>query len=617
MKHLRPILACLLATPVVSVLTRQRTGLQTQTNDCGCPGNQFPSACDGTYQADGLRLWRDLWNVDSLRTAQNSHWKHGRNWYLSVKVTSADELEQEFAFGGRGKDGSLVIKVKPGVINQTITVNGSVGGTSDDTIFQYRGPVGKVPKKLKHLADHVRYINFTNVCLRPKLCKEYTCSDYSRMKLTTDATKFGNTDNECCDIARCSDFQCLPATQWTAKSDAATRDGREHHLCCDPILCKDQPESLCPAATHFPIALHGSGLRGSTQDECCEETKCILRGCSSDTKWKLKADAVNITGRQDTMCCDPIHCANYTCKDPKKKLNLTLAALTTEEGQGSSDEECCVDSLCKDYTCSDSTKWESWNITDETAKDKSFKGNITGFGDERCCKPKYCKDFKCPKKTHDPILGRKGFLGSTAEQCCIPKTCDNYKCSDPLKWVKASVQAGGNGDKVRRGSTDAECCTKLKCTDHICTPLTQWTVKNSTELEDGNLQGSTNELCCNPVYCESYTCSAATKWYKKVDTNSFKFQGKTDEECCQPKYCRDYFTRWPTKWERKINGNGTVDELAVGSTDEECYTPLFCSAYSCVDETKMLVPNSQTLRGSTDEECCISRSTLPRRRRSR
>eukprot|EP00440_Ansanella_granifera_P044061 gb/GFBE01047750.1/.p1 GENE.gb/GFBE01047750.1/~~gb/GFBE01047750.1/.p1 ORF type:complete len:624 (+),score=136.41 gb/GFBE01047750.1/:1-1872(+) len=569
---------------------------RTSRDAPACPGNVFP---DVELVVDGIAFGDDILPGEPYKELQSNlagspDWVIGKQWTLSLTVSSVEhQASREFGFAG-GDGGFLKFKVPAGAIDMRINVTDAVKVEADTSRIEYRG---KDPITTEHA------VTLSNICLRPVTCDWFfdhaptmCLNDDMWARVPNPSQTVGHTRDHCCEKRMCAtEAPCTPETRWSKRPDYDNATGSQHSECCIPIPCKAE---VCNSSLWV---LKPGDVFGSTTDECCVPADCDTYQCSATSKWSKKLHQYSAAGEKEFMqgstdeeCCLPKPCTEYNCSLTDKWKANASATL------GSTYEECCEPLWCENFTCSPATEW----VKDPDA--------ILGSTNPSCCKPKLCSAFTC-NATHQlragAIAGEKDLRGSTHEECCELKFCKDYKCSDPTKWVSKPDMT--KNDLERRGSSDEECCDAQWCSNVDCEPDTLWAKKSDEELE--GLQGSTPEQCCEVRWCSTHTCTGdypqlnitSTMWYHKQDTNHYKFRGSTDEECCHPIYCSQFFTKFPTKYERMPENQPKPRQ---GSTEEECYRPLVCIDHCCVDESLKRKADASSILGSTDEECCENRT---------
>jgi len=548
-------------------------------DDEWCTGNQFPLDADALYHAAGLEKGEDLFNKDDLKTfqaklAQVPEWAAASPWHLRVTVNSSVRTETKFGFPGTG--GFLMISVPPNATGELV-VTDRVAAAQEPT-FQYReGPArlegdvvftkfclrpklcgeedfcqdGWKAKEKKFLpgnsrlecCDPIQCKEAAKVdgcsgtvwekkpkfdglqghtkeqCCYPRLCTAEVCKS-SDVKVKNGTGMLGSTPEECCEPAYCRDFECPSLTQYTRivyNDDRTPRRGSTADDCCKEAKCADLDCGVSPRGI-WKNKTKPEGL-GSTFSECCDQSYCEHFDCEPATKW-VSRNLSSLRGWQTEICCQPLVCADYTCKDPTLMLKPVAGAL------GRTDEECCELKHCKEYTCSDSTKWTKRPILEDGVLRK-------GFDDATCCEEIFCMhSIDCERvdgskwRTKSP-LALQNLQGSTAEQCCDRNLCADYTCTTDLD---------GDGDG------------------------TKWYKKVDTNAH--KYQGQTDQECCLPKFCSLYTTSLAlTKWKRNTTPGLL---GSTDGECYMERRCVDEVDCLALG----LNVNVTEDRL--GSTRDEC-----------------------------------------------
>eukprot|EP00933_Yihiella_yeosuensis_P017314 TRINITY_DN1449_c0_g1_i6.p1 TRINITY_DN1449_c0_g1~~TRINITY_DN1449_c0_g1_i6.p1 ORF type:complete len:601 (-),score=110.07 TRINITY_DN1449_c0_g1_i6:319-2121(-) len=543
--------------------------------DCDCKGNLFPHPCYHRYTAkQGLRQWHSIFNISALAN-KSQYWKAGVPWQLSFEVTSDEDIDREFSFGG-GTHGFFMIRVPGRADEKQMTIQDRVRAGPRTALFSYRGLPEDSPEAfMASEPELMQRIWFTQICLKPVTCAEYSCPDPYTLKKDPDKV-VGDSDMECCEKVKCSAFKCEPTTMWSEPADKNTSFGNSVDACCKPKLC---PTDICKDTGMKPKV---AGTAGSTKEECCHLTLCSEYVCSNEEKWILKENKdLTLKGDTDKECCEPRLCSAYSCSDN----SLWKRRDDAEDLVGSTDQACCDAVFCSEHTCSDTTKM------------KLRESSTQGSTDAQCCMPKLCSDHSCPAG-FKVIKDATRISGSTDAQCCLKKSslkCKDYTCSDSSKF-KLKHPLPEHGD------SDDECCDELNCKDWTCSPDTQWLGRPDTQ-EEGFL-GYSNEECCAPRLCQHYSCSSSTKWMKKIDSPTHRNQGSTDKECCEPRYCDTFSPVDPTKWKPKPESASGIK--LQGSTPHECLDAAYCSTYECQDGEDSKKKGAEKIRGSTEMECCMA-----------
>jgi len=595
-------------------------GYAEKAPDSFCPAgvkNRYPASMDQTYtfaSSSGLATNQaagfDKTKLQEALTADSDWNIQGVQWILQAKFTSDSQVDRVFGFAGGDTDGStgghfLTITVPAGVQNKTIKAEAVPATPGDNAEFQY----------ISHAAYTSGPITMSEICLAPQTCASYldSCPVGEQKKTGVDLTLLvGDKESTCCESIMCKDtVSCEPSTKYEQMSNFESKKGHDKDGCCNKKSCP--VNGTCEPASQYSKKT-GTGILGSTKDECCQPKTCDSYVCTDAALWVLKnvTDLSAILGSTDEECCEARHCSVFDCEGAGEWVKKENAS----EIQGDSTAQCCDPKLCHVFDCGDEALM--------SRNTNAVQGNTT----EECCIRRRCVDYltengrKCQSDKLKPKFGETpgAMGGSSDEQCCEPLTCEEYllqtkdkgKCEQHTMWLPLpTVYADNNTDRI--GFSDEECCSKKMCTSNLCDPSTKWQPKTDVET----IQGSTQVMCCDYIYCANFTCDTdddgdgvGTQWIKKRDTNHFKFQGSTDEECCTPLYCSQYTTDDPRLWKRKKNLDGTLKRGLLGSSDYECYDPKLCSDYCCIDDLKGLRNNASEFMGDSDAECCVLKTVL-------
>lgn len=584
------LIGCMLACSVDTkkLISQRIVSLDAEMGKPWCEFNVFPNPTQ-TFDARGLPGFGNVISGDNLKALQEALaatdvWHLGRKWQFKAKVTSG--YAEPLKFGVPGGDGFFMFDVAASADGQIIDLTETVKCDAEEFAFQYRGLQPAV------LSTHS--VVFSEICLRQTPCSEFEgCVPSYHYKAKANAT--GDNFDQCCQALYCKDSAgCVPSTQWEEVADFDKRMGYDVQHCCKPKFC---PADVCGVNSTTSVLKSGTGILGSTEEECCTYRYCAdFTGCLAEESMTKKPDTEDDgeprLGSTAPECCHVIPCSEFNCSSGNDLWKTPDEAVAT----GHTFAECCEPLFCSNFSC---------NLS--KYKDKP-NAPVQGDSPERCCEPVYCSSYTCPD-TKVLMSNPSQRKGSTDDECCESKLCKDYRCSDLTKYVKKPlvIQTDTGGQISRLGFTDDECCSPLYCKSFACTS-SKWQNKGLTD--DDTTLGSTFEACCDKIFCENYTCTSdydgdgnGTQWYKRMDTNAFKWQGSTDEECCHPRYCSQYTTENPTKWKRKSQDS----EAVLGSTDRECYDALMCDTFcECPKAKKVLRPDAKSFQGSTVAECCTN-----------
>lgn len=519
---------------------------------------------------------------------EDPDWQLGTIWEFKAKVSTEQSSDLEFGFPG-GDGGFLKFTIPKNSLGSdaVVKVTDKVRATAENVEIEYRG---SRPPAVTHPTT------ISAVCLRPRLCSDFSgCLPSSKWRPKSSGT--GETLEECCEPVLCKEELldgCNPSTQWKPAPDFDTKQGNTRERCCVAQTCTDK---ICSSGKYTPKK--GTGLLGTTEEECCDKLFCSSYPDVCDPKRgerlpDVLEDGTPRLGSEEIDCCNVSKCEDFDCLAPAGKG--LWKSKEKPSGIGETFEKCCDEAFCKDVSCANNTKWGPED-----------SGAEQGSSPENCCKPRFCKDYECSKSTLRLLTG-DDRQGSTDGECCTLKRCEDYQCSKPTQYEKLpAIEETEDGLQIARpGYSDEECCTPKYCKNFFCTS-TKWAAR--TWDKNDTTMGGTFEECCDEVFCADYNCTSdydgdgiGTMYNRKKDSKAIRWQGSTDEECCEPRNCKDYTTQFPTKWTRKAAED---EEPRLGSTDAECYEPLLCKDFcGCKDAKKQLIKNAAATQGSTVEECC-------------
>lgn len=583
MKILQALTCLLLLYDCVSVKLKVRKLRQENAStEEWCSDNRFPA--DKKFSAQGLSQFQDVFGDAELADLReildkDPLWKLGTTWEFKAKVHS--DFNEDLAFGFPGGGGFLRFNIPPSADEEEILVVDQVKALADSVELEYRGTS---PANLSEFA-----VDIWDVCLRPRPCSAFSgCLPSYKYRNKQHGT--GETLEDCCEPVLCKEELsngCSPDTKWKPTEDFDTRLGDSLARCCVVQQCS---EATC-SSTKYKLR-EGTGLLGSTEEECCDKLFCSdFKGlCNpahdSSRLPDLMEDGSPRLGSSEFDCCNIFNCTAFDCSNPAG--NGLWANRSHPEGIGHSFAHCCDELFCSEVTCDNNTKFGP-----------EASGERQGSTPEVCCKPKLCKDYTCQGASLG-IVSPEAF-GSTDGECCAERKCEDYTCSSATKWEKkpSVEESEDGGQQPRMGFSDEECCVPKFCKNFLCSS-TKW--KSRHWPEDDKTLGGSFEECCDALMCSNYTCTTdydgdgqGTMYVKKKDTNSFRWQGSSDEDCCTPLFCSQYETKFPTKWRRNT--------AQLGSTDAECYDPAWCSAFNGCGELK-LIKDATHKQGSTVQECC-------------
>jgi len=487
-------------------------------------------------------------------------------------------------FGFPGGNGYLEFTVPANADKQQIVTTAPVEGNGTRAVLQLR-------------SDSItggEFINFTNFCLRPRLCTEdnanYCNLDGWRNK-TGMETLVGNTREECCDAVWCISSTAVAncsSTKWEKKANFSTKQGGSVTTCCQQLWC--DYDNLCVPPTKK--AFYQVANPGSTIAECCKDAFCDeFEGCQANISTNISRhpNGSVAIGNSAELCCRPVHCHEMDCHT-QPTLGLWKNK-TDQSGLGATPEICCDQYLCDaEVNCSDAP--DLWAPMPALLAGQDPRAGGTH---ELCCEEKTCgRHYNTCQQPGAEIVDAQR-QGSNESMCCM-QLCKNYNCSSTTEYTKlpdreTQHEAHNMAAPYRGGYNDTMCCQELLCTNYNCQQFGgKWSTKSAQALQ--GLRGSTTAECCTPNFCSAYNCSIPTKWSKKVDTNFEKHQGRSDEECCVHRLCTEFNTSQPeTQWTRNTT-------RVLGSTEIECYDAIMCNDrnFTCLGADQRL--------GSTLAECC-------------
>ncbi|CAJ1341550.1 unnamed protein product [Effrenium voratum] len=588
MKALQALTCLLLAYDVAAAKLKARRSDEIEAEEW-CDGNRFP-APSKQFSARGLSKFADVFEdaeLAELREAlqKDADWQLGATWEFKAKVSSGYNGDLLFGFPGGG-GGYLKFSIPAGADAATVRVVDQVKAVANNVELEYRGT--SPPSLTAHP------VTIFDVCIRPPLCSDYTgCLPAYKYANKKEGT--GASVEDCCTPLLCKEQLsdgCSPSTEWQPATDFDERLGNSLEHCCVAQVCS---EATCNSSKYK--LREGSGLLGSTEEECCDKLFCVdfkdLCDPAHDASRlpDLLKDGSKRLGSAEDDCCNVTDCEHFDCSDPAGRGLWTNKA--KPEGRGHTFSQCCDKLFCEKVDCKGHSKYGP-----------EASGEEQGSTPEVCCKPRLCKDYQCSLPSLRVVAGDR--LGSSDAECCETQRCEDYQCSSPTKWEKKpSIEETEDGGQVARvGFSDEDCCVPKYCKNFLCSS-TKWQTRHWPE-NDTTLGGSFEE-CCDELMCADYNCTTdydgdgvGTMYIKKQDTNNFRFQGSSDEECCEPRPCSDYETKFPTKWRRKTKPN------LLGSTDTECFEPLWCADFcGCkAEEKKVPVEDAKHKQGSTVAECC-------------
>ncbi|CAJ1443330.1 unnamed protein product, partial [Effrenium voratum] len=397
-------------------------------------GRQFPLDVDSLYHAAGLAKGEDLFDKNELKQFQaglkaSPDWAAASTWHLRVTVNSSLSVATNFGFPG------FQVTVPAGAQGE-LQITDRVESSLDPSFRYLDGP-----DVLN--GDASASVTFTKFCLRPKLCgEEDFCTDGWKPKVS-DTVLPGNSRVECCEVILCSEapeVDSCSGTIWTPKPNFTELQGAFGQL-------------------RVLWAKNGTGLRGSTPEECCEPAYCRHFACPSETQYTLmvyNADGRGAgplgrrAGSSDDECCELKPCQDYTCSALATACHIgkRVKAIYCEHSmdcervdgsslaareEGSTKEQCCHANLCVGVPRRFASGEDSYTCSSD----------VDGDGDGT----QWYK--KVDTNAHQ-------YLGQTDEECCFPKYCSQYVTKLPLsKWKR-------NNTKGLQGSTDGECYLERK-----------------------------------------------------------------------------------------------------------------------------------------------------------
>lgn len=141
-------------------------------------------------------------------------------------------------------------------------------------------------------------------------CSGYTCS-VGWSKDTSRDGRVGNTNEACC-LKECSLFNC--STGWVPNLETRTFVGFDDQTCCQEQCVRHQHDCV----EDWAPAPHKETLVGQAAPVCCDK-RCSQHRCSGNAAGlrSLIPNAINVTGKNDTTCCEDLRCPALRLKTLK------------------------------------------------------------------------------------------------------------------------------------------------------------------------------------------------------------------------------------------------------------------------------------------------------------